>query len=321
MGGLSALRSDLEAIARRVQLVGDGYAEVDGRATPVAAAEGPCAGLTRAIYGAFYCVPEAATAEAGGPDEFLQALRRANPVAARWDAWTVAGSDATRLILSQGSGAVRRATAAEVASPSGVPAAGGTVYLPAERDLLTGPEGHYAILGRPVVPAEYGRQVRFYWNLEPGGAAPFLATIGAGLDRRRIPFQAKVPASPQGYGRADTGVLYLAAEDVPAALDVVAAAHADLRDALQDRTPLFARRLRRGLAFAESPPTGESFGLQRCRLVAEGLVQAGPGAGVPGKVEAALARLSAYGLDLETVERNAGTAYPYDFSLLGEAAT
>jgi hypothetical protein len=318
--GLSALRSDLEAIARQVSLVGDGHAEVAGRPSPVAAAEGPCAGLAQAIYGAFYCRPEGAPPAPGDRDGFLEALGRANPVAPRWEAWTVGASDAWGLILSQPSGAVRRATPAEMASASGAPVTGGTVYLPAARELLTGPDGHYAILGRPVAPAESGRQVRFYWNLEPAGAARFLAAVGAGLDRRRIPFQAKVPASPQGYCRADAGVLYLAAEDVAAALDIVASAHADLADALEDRTPCFVRRLGRGLAFAESPSSGESFGMHRCRLVAEGLVQAGGGASEAAKAEAALARLAAYGLDPDAVERNAGTAYPYDFSLLAEAA-
>ncbi|MBV9788848.1 MAG: hypothetical protein JOZ51_11775, partial [Chloroflexi bacterium] len=40
---------------------------------------------------------------------------------------------------------------------------------------------------------------------------------------------------------------------------------------LQPHTPLFTRQLAPGLAFAEEPGTGESFGMFCCRLVAEGI--------------------------------------------------
>jgi hypothetical protein len=314
VGGLSELRRGLWAIAEDVALGEDGRALVAGERVDVAGPEGPCAGLAQAIYGRFYCRPAAAPAEAeADAAAFLETLRAANPIAPRWEAWTVTGSDAYGLILSQPSGAVRRAAAGEVAAGPGGLAVGQPVHLAAAREMLTAARGHFAILGRPVVDAGTGRQVRFYWNLEPAGAARFLAEAGGGLERRRIPFQAKVPADPRDYGRADTGVLYLAAEDVAAAADIVAGTYEALRAVQGGDTPLFARRLAPGLAFAESPPGGESFGIHRSRLAAEGLVQAGPGADAERKSEAMLARFAAYGLDLEAPERNAGTSYPYEF--------
>ncbi len=181
------------------------------------------------------------------------------------------------------------------------------------REMVTG--GHYFALGRPTVDAVTGRQVRFYWNVAPDGAAPLLALLAARLERRRIPFQFKVPVAPAGYDRADGGVLYCAAEDVAALIDIVGEACAALGPSLRDDVPLFARRLAPGLALAESPQGGESFGMHRCRLLAEGLI-AGQAAGTDPR-EAMVARLTAYGLRPDSLERNPGTAFPYAFEGFG----
>ena len=45
--------------------------------------------------------------------------------------------------------------------------------------------------------------------LAAGGAAAFLRDLGTRLERRRIPFQAKVPVGPSLYARTDAGVIYL----------------------------------------------------------------------------------------------------------------
>ncbi|WBO21376.1 T3SS effector HopA1 family protein [Sphingomonas abietis] len=176
-------------------------------------------------------------------------------------------------------------------------------------------EGHYFVVGRPVAEAAAGRQVRFYWNITSHGAPYLLQALGAGLERRRIPFQLKVPVSIAGYDRADTGVLYCAAEDVAAAIDVIEAVHIALGTALRPDVPLFVRRLAAGLGFAESPQSGESFGLQRSRLLAEGLIAAQSAGTLP--VEAMAARLAGYGLPADRLDRNPATCFPYDFAAFG----
>ena len=183
------------------------------------------------------------------------------------------------------------------------------------RELVTGAGGHYVVLGRPLRPPQSGRQVRFYWNLAPQGAPAFLTALCA-LDRARIPFQMKVPLDPRGYARTDAGVLYLDDESVAASADIVAAAYDASRFALRAGVPLFARRLAPGLAFAESPPTGDSFGMHRCDLIAEGLVRAFErGAVAPGARAAVVReRLTEYGFDLGAFERNPGSRYPYRFA-------
>lgn len=179
----------------------------------------------------------------------------------------------------------------------------------AAREMVTA--GHYFAIGRAVAEAATGRQVRFYWNVAPDGAAPLLTMLATGLERRRIPFQLKVPIAAGGYGRADAGVLYCTGEDVAAAIDLIHVAHAALLPVLRDDAPLFVRRLAPGLGFAESPPSGESFGMQRCRLLAEGLIAARTKACAPE--EAMMARLVDYGLHPDRLERNPATAFPYLF--------
>jgi hypothetical protein len=167
-----------------------------------------------------------------------------------------------------------------------------------------------------------GRQVRFYWNVAADGAAGFLHEIGIRLEHRRIPFQAKVPVDPAYYARTDAGVLYLNDEDVEAARDAIAATYRAIRDQLRPSVPLFTRELAPGLAFAESPPTRESFGQHRCGLVAEGLVLGQQrGAHDPeARLVVLRERLTAYGLDLDNLERNPTSRYPYRLDVLNADA-
>jgi hypothetical protein len=50
--------------------------------------------------------------------------------------------------------------------------------------------------------------------------------------------------------------------------------HSAVAAGLRPTTPMFTKRVARGLAVAEDPGDGRSFGQHRCQLVAEGLVHA-----------------------------------------------
>lgn len=172
--------------------------------------------------------------------------------------------------------------------------------------------GHYVMLGREPLHWSTGRQVRFYWNVRAEAAAALLTRIGCALERRRVRFQCKVPVTMGGYDRADGGVLYVAAEDVAAIVDLVAEIHRTLGTGLRPDVPLFARRIADGLGFAESPQSGESFGMQRCRLLAEGLVAARAQGRSP--YDAMAEHLARSGIRPDRPELNPGSAYPYDFA-------
>jgi hypothetical protein len=280
-------------------------------------------GLAVALYSDHYCLLPA------GPDPpatetaaaFLAKLRAANPVAARYqDGWTVMRADANGVWIADAAQQPRFAALNEIIPLANAIAPGLPVRLVPQRDFVTGPAGHFVIIGRPGFDPQTGRQIRLYWNLTPDGAAPFLREAGTRLERLRIPFQAKVPVDPARYARTDCGVLYLNDEEVEAARDAIAATYQALRDSLRPAVPLFTREIAPGLAFAESPPTRESFGMHRCGLIAEGLLAAEARGVREEATRLALLRehLTAYGLDLDRLERNPTSRYPYSLDALLE---
>ncbi len=193
--------------------------------------------------------------------------------------------------------------------------------VPVPREMTTAAGGHYVVLGRAIRNASSGRQVRFYWNLAPDGAVTFVRELSARLERARIPFQAKVPVHPLGYARTDTGVVYLDDADVAAAGDAFAAVYGALAGAVRAEVPLFALALAPGLAFAESPQNGDSFGMHRCTLIAEGLVRAhARGAAGEERFAVTCEPLTEYGLDLARLAFNPHSRYPYRFAELGAGA-
>jgi hypothetical protein len=281
-------------------------------------------GLAGALYTDHYCLlpaDEARPAAAGDGAAFLASLRAANPVAPRHqDGWTVMRTEPGGVWIVDAAQQPRFATLDEIVPLANAIAPGLPVRLVPQRDFVTGPGGHFVIFGRRGFDPQTGRQIRFYWNLAPEGAAAFLREIGTRLERRRIPFQAKIPVDPANYVRTDCGVLYLNDEELEAARDAIAATWRVLRESLRPSVPMFTREIAPGLAFAESPPTRESFGMHRCGLIAEGLLKA-EARGVR-EAAARLAilheRLTVYGLDPDRLELNPTSRYPYRLDALIE---
>jgi len=311
----------LRSIVASVSFIGPSHARVTDpvgseRDVAVAGERDGYGGLAFALYVDHYSRLTAAPETPTSADKaaFLAGLRAANPVGFRQqDGWTVTRLEAGGVWLVDTAQQPRFALATEIVPLANAVAPGMPVRLVPQRDFVTAPNGHFVIAGRPLRDPQRGRQVRLYWNLRASGAAIFLHEIGKRLEQRRIPFQAKVPVDPASYARTDCGVLYLDDEDLEAARDVIAATHGLLSAHLRDAVPLFTRKVAPGLAFAESPPTRESFGMHRCGLIAEGLLWAEQrGARTP---EARLAvmreRLTTYGLDLDRLERNPSSHYPY----------
>jgi len=293
----------------------------------VAAQGNTFGGLTYALYADWYSAlpsdPAPATVLTTSAAEFLGRLQAANPIPYRHeDGWTVTRADASGAWIVNAMQQQRFAALNEIVPLAGALAPGLPVRLVPLRGMVTGTAGHYLISGRPILDPQTGRQVRFYWNVAADGAAALLRELGTRLERRRIPFQAKVPVDPALYARTDAGVLYLNDEDVEAASDAIAATYWTLRNHLRPAVPLFTRELAAGLGFAESPPTRDSFGMHRCGLVAEALLTAEQRGARDADARLAILRerLTAYGLDLDRLERNPTSRYPYRLDMLMERA-
>jgi hypothetical protein len=279
--------AQLREIVGAVTIVSPEQAQVETRGgatqtVPIANERGAFLGLAEALYGGRYSAPS-------------------TPVA-------VETGDPDRFLL-----ALRTANTLRQRYDRGVPQ---------PRETLTAQYGHYVLVGPAIPDASTGRQVRFYWNLGIDGAARFVAEIARRFDRARIPFQAKVPVHPLGYARTDTGVLYLCDEDVDASIDAILGTYDALGAALRAEVPMFTQPLAAGLSFAESPANGDSFGMHRCDLIAEALVQAHRRELTDAGERLAVVRerLTKYGLDLERLAFNPMSRYPYRLAAFGEAA-
>jgi hypothetical protein len=279
----SVYEAQLRALVDAVTVVAPDLAEVvtadrGTLQTTVANARGPFLGLADVLYGTFYNAPRTPVATSNADPVAFEAALRAANAIPR------RFFDGTEI----------------------------------PREMVTAPTGHYVLLGRAVHDALTGRQVRFYWNLAAESGPAFVHELSTRFERGHIPFQAKLPVVPQGFARIDTGVLYLSDDDVEVALDAVAGAYAALSAGIRPDVPLFTQEIAPGLGFAESPPNGDSFGMHRCDLIAEGLVQAHE-RGVSSADERFAVvheRLTRYGLDVDRLAFNPHSHYPYRLDLV-----
>jgi hypothetical protein len=113
--------------------------------------------------------------------------------------------------------------------------------------------------------------VRFYWNVQRSGAAPLIRELTHQLNARGVPFHVKCLNRASFFGRRDAAVLYVLKHHFHLLDDLIAAVHRRVREHLGTAVPIFTKRLADGLGVAEDPGRGESFGTNRCRLVAEGV--------------------------------------------------
>ncbi|MBY5856125.1 hypothetical protein GR239_24905 [Rhizobium leguminosarum] len=149
---------------------------------------------------------------------------------------------------------------------------GAKVRLRLGRNSLRSSPGFCLLFGDFDLPAE-GPKLRFYWNLDPGLAVRFVSEATSRLNASHIPFRLKVLTDPLAYDRCDAGVLYIERSGLGAVADEIAKVYSAIGP-LREKVPAFTRKLAPGLAAADDPGNGESFGMHRCGLLAEALMLA-----------------------------------------------
>ena len=219
---------------------------------------------------------------AGEPPRFepdptwVDSLARANRGRERWeDGWLVAQGMPNGQVLARrgaetrilGLGEFVNLTGSGMFLPPDTPV---RVFLP--RDSRNMQPGYYFTFGEtPGDSSDHLSMVRFYWNVPPGGAPTLLEALSTELNRWQVPFRFKTGVHPAMLARLDSGVLYTPRRYAGIAWELVSEVHRLIRYSLRTDVPLFTLRLADGLAFAEDPGTQESFGMARCRLLAQSL--------------------------------------------------
>jgi len=256
--------------------------------------------LQSRLYASFYCLGgasrdgfDAAPTHQLGPSPFVLALSRANCGTGTHEAgWTVAALQDERVVVERDglrlwvrpedlhSGERASQADAPPDAPLGMrsdaigPGAAVGVLMP--KELMRLSPGFYMALGDAEFPADASAPlVRLYWSLRSEGAAVLVGLLTGALNRAGLAFRLKVISDPGGYRRCDAGVLYTLAPQFDAVARIVAGVHRQVQSWLRPTIPAFTKPLALGLGLAEDPGAGpESFGMNRCRLVAEGIVDA-----------------------------------------------
>jgi len=211
----------------------------------------------------------------GTTGDLLQALSAANKTAERWDyGWRVVQFTSNGMVYATKGGQSRMFSPGHLLSldhPGAPPQPGGLVCaLLAREDILSQP-GFYCVQPQlsPSQDDHYSF-IRFYWHVTPEIAPTLVAEVTERFSRYGVPYSFKCLRYPAAYTRADAAVLYVGRRYLFLVLQLVEEIYQVVKDGLKPRVPLFSKALAPGLGAAEDPASaGESFGLARCRAMAE----------------------------------------------------
>lgn len=173
--------------------------------------------------------------------------------------------------------------------------------------------GFYFAFGEAIADEQdEGHQLRWYWNVSAAGALLLLAQLTRRLNRFGLPFKFKCLNAAEHYIRQDAAVLYVHRRFfrlVRELLDDILHGLGD--EHLGRETPLFTQAIRPGVAIAEDPRGGESFGMHRCRVVAEGLWNAwcDGQTSAEQRLQRIVSQFEGYGLSLARPHLNSGSNF------------
>lgn len=130
---------------------------------------------------------------------------------------------------------------------------------------------------RSLAPAD-SQIVRFYFNISPDGAVALMKALTVELNQANVPFNFKVLYNPTDYNRYDPCVLYIQRGYYQIVHLILEKAYPQQQEYFRSAIPLFTKQIAPGLAIAEEPDRkfgeAESFGSNRCQIVAHALIQA-----------------------------------------------
>jgi hypothetical protein len=210
--------------------------------------------------------------------DFRESLSRAHGTRGRFDdGWIV------RTVFADQSLAAEKDARVRVWRPGqyifdGAPSiakTGNTVRIWINRESFTLQPGFFHVFGTNFADEvdEMGC-ARFYLNLTATGAAAATGLLTSQFEARSLPFHFKCFSHPESYIRCDSGVLYIPLRFAHFAAMLLTGIYPQLRPHLGDHSPMLAKKLASGIAVAEEPDTGDSFGAHRALAIAKGLVAA-----------------------------------------------
>ena len=148
------------------------------------------------------------------------------------------------------------------------------VHLRFPKEFLDMSPGFYMVLSdKPLNMDDVQMLVRVYWNLTAEGAVPFVRMVTKLLNVTGLPFKLKVLRDPALFTRCDAAVVYILKRDYHDAAEILRRIYTEVGTHLKPGVPIFTKPLAWGVGVAEDPGSGESFGQNRCRLVADAVIR------------------------------------------------
>jgi hypothetical protein len=276
--------------------------------------------VASALYSNFYCQGIAAPARRGdrggdarGDGTFVEALSAANCGAGCWEpGWSVAAVSNGSVSVERGGLTLMTPREACREEAGHRVEAGAPVRIRFPKELLRLSPGFYMALGDAALAPD-DAVVRLYWHVVADGAVEFVRTATRVLNEAAVPARLKVVNDPRRYDRCDAAVVYIRGDDYPRAQSAVRELLGRVGPRLAPTTPALTKPLAPGLAVAEDPGRGESFGLNRCEAIAEGIVRAHERGRQSGdeRMATVAEALEQAGIDLDAPYLNAGSEDGY----------
>jgi HopA1 effector protein family len=252
---------------------------------------------------------------------FLQALSEANTGHERWDSgWQIYQTLPSGQVLAHKYGLTRLLWPGEFLAHDGfgmAPRTGTNISIFVAKESRTMQPGFYFAFGETVTDQQDDYSiVRFYWNIKESIATTLIRLITRNLNRFQVPFRLKCLGFRAHFSRADAAVLFVSKRYYRITSELLVDIYQEVREHLKSDTPLFTKQLANGLGLAEDPGNGESFGMSRCRIFAEGLW----GAYVQGlqteqaRVQEVVKQFGNNGISLEHPYLSAGSIDHYEFT-------
>jgi hypothetical protein len=155
-----------------------------------------------------------------------------------------------------------------------LPAVGDSISVLMPCNLLE--QGYYIAVSDRGLPTE--PTVCIYFNFDAAGAIALMQSITQAFNPLEIPFSFKVLSAAESYWRYDSGILTLQLNDYGAINSILYKTYQKYHAHFQNCTPIFTKVLLPGLSIAETPLSSTSqtlnFGMHRCQIVAQGLLDA-----------------------------------------------
>jgi len=177
-------------------------------------------------------------------------------------------------------------------------------------------EVFYHVKSEQIVSQQAG-YIRIYFNTNFEGAKVLVKQITSQFNKYQVPFLFKCLNHPNLYNRSDSAVLYVNRAYFKIAFQLLHLLIPKLTPFLKKEVPLFSLPIAQGVSFSEDPGDGQSFGMSRCKILSEALVEAfnKNKNNAKEKLEIVEGYLKKNGLDIENMHLKPNSQFPYDFTL------